>query len=274
MKTRKKILRALWALIVIAWIVCGTMFSVNERKIKENSTYCMDSIRHELWEYIENIHMNDAFASKWVYVYMWGVSYEWVDYSFSCKVYNKENVDLKLEPIYDICEWDGCDIAGTPVINKAEEDKALIIVFSPTWHTKEIATYISEIKEIELNELIPTIIYTTEDLDYTNQESRVFHEFKNIDFRPEIGTEFNIDWYDTIYLWYPIWFARIPNIILTLLDNYDLSGKKIVLFCTSWSTGIEETIKYFEPYNLNIIWSKRFAQWSSKEQVQEWLESL
>ena len=274
MKTRKKILRALWALIVIAWIVCGTMFSVNERKIKENSTYCMDSIRHELWEYIENIHMNDAFASKWVYVYMWGVSYEWVDYSFSCKVYNKENVDLKLEPIYDICEWDGCDIAGTPVVNKAEEDKALIIVFSPTWHTKEIATYISEIKEIELNELIPTIIYTTEDLDYTNQESRVFHEFKNIDFRPEIGTEFNIDWYDVIYLWYPIWFARIPNIILTLLDNYDLSGKKIVLFCTSWSTGIEETIKYFEPYNLNIIWSKRFAQWSSKEQVQEWLESL
>ena len=86
-------------LIIIAGIFVDVMISLKNNE-KEYSSYCMDSIRHELWEYLENVHMNDSICDKWTCIYMWGTTYEWVDYSFSCKVYNKENVELKLEPLY------------------------------------------------------------------------------------------------------------------------------------------------------------------------------
>jgi len=99
MKTWQKILLILWTLIIITGIFVDVMISLKNNE-KEYSSYCMDSIRHELWEYLENVHMNDSICDKWTCIYMWGTTYEWVDYSFSCKVYNKENVELKLEPLY------------------------------------------------------------------------------------------------------------------------------------------------------------------------------
>lgn len=155
-----------------------------------------------------------------------------------------------------------------------DESEALIIVFSPTGNTKRIATFISEINGSELTELIPVQEYTDEDRNWRNEESRTFKEFKDPSIRPEIQTEFNLDGYDTIYLWFPIWFGITPNIILTLLENYDFAGKNIVLFCTSEHVWIEKSVEYLQPYNLNVIGSKRFEQWAEKQEVQEWLESL
>ena len=100
MKTWKKVLWYIIALIIIAWVISAFRFTSQQNKVKEYSTYCMDAIRTELWEYLESIHMNDSICSEWVCVYMWGVTFEWIDYSYSCKVYNKENVELKLEPLY------------------------------------------------------------------------------------------------------------------------------------------------------------------------------
>ena len=102
MKTRKKILCCIFVLLVFAWIACVTMYFCLENNVKENSAYCMDKIRNEVWEYLENVHMTDAFGSEWVYVYMWWFSYKWADYNFKCKVYNKENVEYELEPL----NWD------------------------------------------------------------------------------------------------------------------------------------------------------------------------
>ena len=73
---------------------------------------------------------------------------------------------------------------------------------------------------------------------------------------------------------FPIWFGITPNLILTLLESYDFSGKNIILFCTSEHVGIEKAVEYLEPYNLNVIASHKFAQDTTKEQVQEWLENL
>jgi hypothetical protein len=100
MKTREKILLAILAILLIAWAVLAWIFIHEENKVKEYSTYCMDRVRHELWEQLENIHMTDAFCSEWTCVYIWGTTYEWVDYAYACKVYNKENVELDIEPLY------------------------------------------------------------------------------------------------------------------------------------------------------------------------------
>ncbi len=358
MKTRKKVLRCILALILIAWIVCAWLFIHNENKIKQNSVYCGDKLRQELWEYLENVSMPNATKLDWAYIYTWSVRYEGVDYSFTCKVYSKENVDLELEPInqadmdkseeaqtytimwpenwFDeqleawqlVLRWEyedhadvifidqelwqnyvdphkmiygdqvsfkwelnGIDWAAgthyynavsidtleelfTANVNNKEWEKSLVIVFSPTGHTKQIATYISEIEGSDLNELIPEIPYTAEDLDYNTNGTRANNEQNDPDARPEIATEFSLDGYDRIYIGYPIWWWTNPKIILTLIEKYDFSGKEIVLFCTSWSSGIESSENELREHWLNIIWSKRFAQGATKEEVQQWLESL
>lgn len=161
-----------------------------------------------------------------------------------------------------------------PVALDEEDSHSLILVFSPTGNTKRIASYISELTDNDYLEILPEELYTEEDLNWRNEDSRTFQEYKNPDIRPEIQTEIDIDSYNTIYLWYPIWFWITPNIILTLLERYDFSAKNIILFCTSEHVGIEKSVEYLQPYGLNILGSKRFAQDATIEEVQEWIETL
>lgn len=182
---------------------------------------------------------------------------------------------LNQEPeVIDDCIIPEDCAAEEPVVNETEEGKSLILVFSPTGNTKRIATFIWEIVEADFTEIIPAQEYTDEDRNWRNEESRTFKEFKDPSIRPEIQNEISLDGYDTIYLWFPIWFGITPNIILTLLENYDFAGKTVVLFCTSEHVWIEKAVEYLEPYNLNILGSRRFAQDATKEDVQEWIDSL
>ena len=111
MKTWKKVGLSCLAVVVIGVIALVARFAYDTVKVREYSTYCMDSVRAKLWEELENIHMTDVIASEWAYVFMWWVRFDWVDYGFSCNVFNKENVDLKLDIInqkaseYDQDSW-------------------------------------------------------------------------------------------------------------------------------------------------------------------------
>ena len=155
-----------------------------------------------------------------------------------------------------------------------ENSKSLIIYFSPTGNTKRVATIMSETIGADIVEIVPEVPYTEEDLNWMDRESRSSKEHNDTSIRPEIASKISFDGYDTIYLGYPIWFGVTPNIILTLLDNNDLSGKNIVLFCTSTHVWIESSVEYLSPYNLNIIASKRFEENSPEEEIQEWVNSL
>ena len=86
-----------------------------------------------------------------------------------------------------------------PEVTDVENGNALILVFSPTGNTKRMAGYISELTDIELTEIIPVVPYTEDDLNWRNEESRTFKEFKDNTIRPEIETQINIDGYDTIF---------------------------------------------------------------------------
>ena len=154
-----------------------------------------------------------------------------------------------------------------------EEFKSLILVFSPTGNTKRIATFIQEINNAEMIELIPEVPYTAEDLNY-NSNCRANREQNDDTARPWLATEVNLDGYDRIYLWYPIWWWTNPKLILTLIENYDFSGKEVVLFCTSGSSWIETSVSALKWKGLNVIWSKRFSASSSKQEVEDWLNSL
>ena len=142
MKTRKKVLRCILALILVVCLVCAWVFIHNENKFKQNSVYCGDKLRQELWEFLENVSMPNATKLNWAYIYTWSVTSEWVNYNFSCKVYDKENVDLELEPVYEICEWDACEIPGTPdEVNEPEEAQTYTIMWPENGFDEELEAW-------------------------------------------------------------------------------------------------------------------------------------
>ena len=90
----------------------------------------------------------------------------------------------------------------------------------------------------DLYEIIPEDPYTEEDLAYYT-DGRADQEQNNPDARPAISGEVeNMAQYDVVLLGYPIWHGQAPRIISTFLESYDFSGKTIVPFCTSHSSGI------------------------------------
>lgn len=156
------------------------------------------------------------------------------------------------------------------------ESKSVILYFSATGNTERIANYLHEITSSDIIEIVPANPYTDEDLSYNNDDCRANIEQNNDNARPEIANQIDISAYDTIYLGYPIWWGNVPKIILTLLDTYDLSGKTVIPFCTSGSTGIETSMNTLRNYNQNINWldGERFSSSSTKTEVEEWLNSL
>jgi flavodoxin len=211
----------------------------------------------------------DLVLYQWNQISLFYESNSW-SYTKLWKIQNKSESELK----QILWNWDVTLTFSLWNFEAEEENKSLVLYFSPTWNTKRIATFISEITSGDITEIIPEIPYTAEDLDYNTNGTRANNEQNDPDARPEIATEFSLDGYDRIYIGYPIWWWTNPKIILTLIEKYDFSGKEIVLFCTSWSSGIGTSESELRGHGLNIIWSKRFAQGASKQEVQEWLESL
>ncbi|MCQ2470008.1 MAG: flavodoxin [Ruminococcus sp.] len=118
----------------------------------------------------------------------------------------------------------------------------LTAYFSATGKTAQLAKRIAEAAGTDLYEIVPERPYTKADLLWINPFSRSSKEMKDKSSRPAIkGKITDIDKYDTIYLGFPIWWYVAPTIINTFLESYDLSGKKIIPFATSGSSGMGKT---------------------------------
>lgn len=154
--------------------------------------------------------------------------------------------------------------------------KTLVVYFSCTGTTEVVAEYITEILGADSYQIVPEDPYTEADLAYYTN-GRADQEQNDPNVRPAIsgGVE-NMDEYDTIILGYPIWHGQAPRIISTFLESYDFSGKTIVPFCTSHSSGIGSSAD-----NLHVLcadstlWidGRRFEAGTSKEIIGEWLGS-
>ena len=119
----------------------------------------------------------------------------------------------------------------------------LVVYFSATGNTKAVAEEITRLTGTDLYEIVPAVPYTDEDLNYNNNECRANQEMNNASARPAIGSEaMDVSSYDTVFIGYPIWWGTMPRIINTFLDTYDLSGKTVLPFCTSGSSGITQSV--------------------------------
>lgn len=117
--------------------------------------------------------------------------------------------------------------------------KVLVVYFSGTGTTRSAAKKIQKATGGKLYQIQAADPYTSEDLNYSNDNCRANVEQQDETVRPEIkGKVKNIRKYDVIFVGYPIWWGKEPMIIHTFLESYNLKGKTIVPFCTSGGSGI------------------------------------
>ena len=120
--------------------------------------------------------------------------------------------------------------------------KKLIAYFSASGTTKTSAEKIAKLLNGDLYEIKPAVKYETKDLNWNDPNSRTTIECKNRNCRPEMADKnANIANYDTILIGFPVWWYLAPNIILTFLESYDFTGKKIVIWETSYSSKMGNT---------------------------------
>ena len=126
--------------------------------------------------------------------------------------------------------------------------KTLVAYFSATGTTGVVATELAKAINADVYEIVPDVPYTNDDLNWRDNNSRSSIEMKDDTSRPVIGSAKieNMDQYDVIFLGGPIWWYKLSHIINTFLESYDMSGKTIVLFATSGSSGFGNTVEALE----------------------------
>ncbi len=157
------------------------------------------------------------------------------------------------------------------------KSKSIVVYFSATGTTKSVAQTLADELGTDAYEIIPENQYSSDDLNYNNDNCRANLEMKDDSARPSIKNDLSaVSEYDTVYLGYPIWWGTAPRIIQTFMESYDLSGKTIYTFCTSGSSGVEQSVSDLQgDYpNLNIISGHRFESGSTNETIAEWLKGL
>lgn len=123
---------------------------------------------------------------------------------------------------------------------KQEAPKILVAYYSQTSNTRMVATELSTRLNADLMEIVPVELYEG-DFQATIERGK-----KELDegIHPEIQPlTADVAKYDIIFLGYPIWFGTYAPPIMTFLDQVDLTGKKIVPFCTFGSGGLESSCK-------------------------------
>lgn len=157
--------------------------------------------------------------------------------------------------------------------------KTLIVYYSASGNTEEVANYIASATGGDLFEIVPTEIYTNADLDWTDDDSRVSREHDNEDERdvPLVSdTVDNWDEYDTVFIGYPIWWGIAAWPVDGFIKANDFTGKTVIPFCTSLSSGLGESGELLEEMAGTGEWleGERFRSGTSEETVRSWVEGL
>lgn len=158
----------------------------------------------------------------------------------------------------------------------SSEHNVLVVYFSVTGNTKNVALKIADITNADIYEIVPSIEYTDEDINYSDSSSRTSKEQNDPTLRPEISSEtISLDNYDTIYIGYPIWWGEEPRIMDTFVESYDFGDSVVIPFCTSASSGIGNSGKNLSENAGSGNWleGKRFDSNVSDSELSDWIST-
>lgn len=160
-----------------------------------------------------------------------------------------------------------------------ETGKTLVVYYSASGNTERVAKDIAEAAGADLFEIVPTEVYTSEDLNWTNPDSRVSREHDDESLRdvPLTTTEVpNWDSYDTVFIGYPIWWGIAAWPVDTFVKNNDFTGKTVIPFATSSSSGMGQSGSLLADMAGTGEWQEgqRFSSGVSSDDVQSWVNGL
>ena len=156
-----------------------------------------------------------------------------------------------------------------------EKKKVLVVYFSATGTTRQVAKQIAKIADADICEIIPTKPYSGADLDWTNKQSRSSVEMNNLKARPAIKP-FSVDMskYDFVFLVYPIWWDLAPRAVNTFIETTNLAGKTVIPFATSGGSSIGNSVAVLKQLYPNIKWQTgKLLNRVSEKEIRAWFSA-
>ena len=167
----------------------------------------------------------------------------------------------------------------TPAESPAEGGKTLVVYYSATNNTEAVAGCIAEATGADTFELIPTEPYTSADLDWTDRDSRVSREHDDESLRDvELENAVPDNWgdYDAVFIGYPIWWGEASWVLDGFISANDFTGKTVIPFCTSSSSGLGQSGELLEEAAGTGNWleGQRFRSGAHEDDVKDWVAGL
>lgn len=155
----------------------------------------------------------------------------------------------------------------------------LVVYYSATGSTKKVAETIAKEMNADIFALEPINEYTSEDLNYSNENSRVSKEhsdesLRDVKLKQTIIDDF--DKYDTILIGYPIWWGIAAWPVNNFVKENNFTGKTVIPFCTSASSPLGESAKKLNSLNATGTWldGKRFSSNENEKIIKEWVNTI
>lgn len=163
--------------------------------------------------------------------------------------------------------------------DKTSNGKILVVYYSATGSTKAVAQTIADTANADLFEITPVDPYTSDDLNWTDDNSRVSVEHNDEskrDVKLTKTTPDNWEQYDTVFVGYPIWWGIAAWPVNNFINGNDFSGKTVIPFCTSASSGLGESGSLLAEMAGTGNWQdgERFFSGASSDDVANWVNGL
>ena len=157
--------------------------------------------------------------------------------------------------------------------------KTLVVYYSATGNTWGVAKKLAENLEADIFEIVPSNPYTDDDLDWNDDNSRVSKEHDDESLRDvelESTTVPNFDTYDTVLIGYPIWWGIAAWPVNSFIEANDFTGKTVIPFCTSSSSGIGNSSDILEDLTKTGTWQEgiRFGTNPSDDDINDFIDSI
>ena len=170
--------------------------------------------------------------------------------------------------------------SGSDTKNSVEfTGKAIVVYYSGSGNTKRVAGFVADELKADTFEIVPAEPYTDADLDWRDKSSRVNKEHDDASLQDIelVSTEVpNWSEYDVVLFGYPIWWREASWVVNNFIKNNDFTGKTVVPFCTSTSSGLGSSGTNLEKMAGTGSWleGKRFNEKPDESSVREWVRGL
>ncbi len=157
--------------------------------------------------------------------------------------------------------------------------KTLVVYFSASGNTKRVAELAASELSADLFEIVPAEPYTDDDLNWMDRSSRVCkeHDDESLQDIELVTTEVpNWDEYDNVVIGYPLWWREAAWPVNNFIKGNDFTGKTVIPFCTSSSSGFGDSGKLLEEMAGTGDWldGVRFSENESDDSIIEWAQGL